>query len=108
MPKLGETLKGKKFQMGFGGKGANKAIASSRLGSKCSVIAKLGDDVFGKDYLNNFKQNSIDISHVKVTDQAATGVAPIYVDQNGFHLFIPTSMKSYSCLLYKLKVTTPY
>ena len=41
MPQIGETLMGKKFQSGFGGKGANKAIACSRLGSKCAVIAKV-------------------------------------------------------------------
>jgi ribokinase len=41
MPKLGETLMGKRFQSGFGGKGANTAIACSRLGGKCAVIAKV-------------------------------------------------------------------
>jgi ribokinase len=41
MPQMGETFKGKSFKMGFGGKGANKAIASSRLGSKCAVISKV-------------------------------------------------------------------
>jgi ribokinase len=41
MPKVGETLMGKKFQMGFGGKGANKAIACSRLGSNCAVISRV-------------------------------------------------------------------
>ena len=38
---MGETLMGKEFKMGFGGKGANKAIACSRLGSECGVIAKV-------------------------------------------------------------------
>ena len=83
MPKLGETIMGKEFKIGFGGKGANKAIACSRLGSKCSVIAKLGDDIFGKNYLENFKENKIDTSRVFISDRAATGVAPICVDQNG-------------------------
>ena len=41
MPKIGETIMGNRFKMGFGGKGANKAIACARLGSKCSVIAKV-------------------------------------------------------------------
>ena len=85
--------------------GANKAIACSRLGSDCAVIAKvtrllyfismmhnlikfclfkLGNDVFGKDYLNNFKANNINITNVFISNEAATGVAPIYVDENGF------------------------
>jgi ribokinase len=41
MPRLGETLMGNKFQSGFGGKGANTAVACSRLGAKCAVIAKV-------------------------------------------------------------------
>lgn len=83
MPLIGETLMGQKFQMGFGGKGANKAIACSRLGSRCSVIAKLGNDTFGRDYFENFKKNGINTDRVLFTDDAATGVAPICVDENG-------------------------
>lgn len=41
MPSIGETLMGNEFKIGFGGKGANKAIACSRLGSNCSVIGKV-------------------------------------------------------------------
>jgi ribokinase len=41
MPIMGETLMGNSFKMGFGGKGANKAIACSRLGSKCAVVSKV-------------------------------------------------------------------
>ncbi len=87
MPQIGETLMGDSFKTGFGGKGANKAVACSRLGSKCAVIAKLGDDVFGRDYLKNFADNGISVEHVSVTDKAATGVAPICVDENGIFSF---------------------
>lgn len=83
MPTMGETLMGNSFKMGFGGKGANKAIACSRLGSKCAVVSKLGNDVFGKDYLENFQKNNIRTDYVFTTDQAATGVAPICVDKEG-------------------------
>lgn len=83
MPQIGETLMGNSFKMGFGGKGANKAIACSRLGSNCAVISKLGNDVFGKDYLENFRKNKIRTEYVFTTDDAATGVAPIVVDKNG-------------------------
>jgi ribokinase len=43
MPQIGETLMGKKFEIGFGGKGANKAVACARLGSKCAVVSKVSD-----------------------------------------------------------------
>lgn len=83
MPIMGETLMGDSFKMGFGGKGANKAIACSRLGSNCTVISKLGNDIFGRDYLDNFKKNNVKTDFVFTTEEAATGVAPIVVDENG-------------------------
>ena len=43
----------------------------------------MGNDVFGRDYLDNFQKNHIRTDYVFTTDQAATGVAPIYVDKDG-------------------------
>ena len=57
MPKTGETLMGKRFQIGFGGKGANTAMAASRLGSKCSVIAKVNGRIIY--HINNALSNRI-------------------------------------------------
>ena len=53
LPKLGETLPGTKFQMGFGGKGANQAVAAARLGAKVSLIGRVGSDAFGEQLLAN-------------------------------------------------------
>lgn len=54
MPKIGETKMGNSFKMGFGGKGANKAIACSRLGSNCAVVSKVFlNFVYLFDYLGN-------------------------------------------------------
>jgi sugar/nucleoside kinase (ribokinase family) len=49
---------------------------------------KLGNDVFGKDYVENFKKNNINTKHVFFTNEAATGVAPICVDNNGKEKFV--------------------
>ena len=46
---------------------------------------KLGNDIFGKNYLQNLEENNIKTDHVTFTDQASTGVAPILVDDNGSH-----------------------
>lgn len=46
----------------------------------------MGDDSFGQNYLQNFKDNGVDITHVGVTKEAATGVAPIAVDDSGMIL----------------------
>jgi len=83
MPALGETLHGTRFQMGFGGKGANQAVMAAKLGAAVTMISKVGRDVFGENTLKNFEQHQISTRHVHVTDQAFSGVAPIAVDVEG-------------------------
>lgn len=80
LPKLGETLTGTRFQMGFGGKGANQAVMAAKLGAEVAMITKLGDDIFGKDTLKNYETLGFDTRHVRFTKEASTGVAPIWVD----------------------------
>lgn len=80
LPKLGETLTGTRFQMGFGGKGANQAVMAAKLGAEVAMITKLGDDIFGKDTLKNYETLGFATSHVLFTSEASTGVAPIWVD----------------------------
>ncbi|CAF1598205.1 unnamed protein product [Rotaria sp. Silwood1] len=82
-PKIGETIEGNKFEKGFGGKGANQCVQAAKLGGKVAMIGKLGDDIFGKEYLDNLKQLGVNTDHVSITKEAATGVAPIIVDKEG-------------------------
>lgn len=79
MPVEGETVEAPDFQMGFGGKGANQAVAASRLGSKVSFISMVGNDTFGKQQLANFKENHIDTTGVGIGTKSS-GAAPIFVD----------------------------
>ena len=81
LPKLGETLPGTRFEQGFGGKGANQAVMAAKLGAQVSFVTKLGDDVFGQQYLDRFRDLDFDTTHVTVSDEEATGVAPIWVDE---------------------------
>ncbi len=81
LPKLGETLPGTRFEQGFGGKGANQAVMAAKLGAQVTFVTKLGDDVFGQQYLERFRDLNFDMTHVTVTDEDATGVAPIWVDE---------------------------
>jgi len=69
--------------MGFGGKGANQAVMAAKLGASVSIITKLGDDIFGKQTLENFQKFGIDTNNVTFTNKAFSGVAPISVDQFG-------------------------
>src|SRR5271169_2145783 len=82
-PRPGETLFGKTFEMGFGGKGANQAVASRLCGAQVLMVAKVGDDLFGRATIDNFTSFGIDTSYVQVAPDAPTGVAPIFVEPDG-------------------------
>lgn len=88
LPSIGETLHGTRFHMGFGGKGANQAIMAAKLGGDVTMVAKLGQDVFGENTLKNFESWGIKTQHVHFTDQAFSGVAPIAVDPEGHNSII--------------------
>jgi ribokinase len=82
-PRPGETLFGKTFEMGFGGKGANQAVASRLCGAEVLMVAKVGDDLFGRATIDNFTSFGIDTTHVQIVPDAPTGVAPIFVEPDG-------------------------
>lgn len=88
LPRMGETLHGNRFHMGFGGKGANQAVMAAKLGGDVAMVAKLGQDVFGENTLKNFESWGVDTQHVHLTDQAFSGVAPIAVDPEGHNAII--------------------
>ncbi|WIK63915.1 ribokinase [Gleimia hominis] len=79
MPSEGETIEAPDFKMGCGGKGANQAVAASRLGSRVLMLTRVGNDLFADNTIRNFEENGIDTTHVLRTD-ATSGVAPIFVD----------------------------
>ena len=83
LPRVGETLHGTQFRMGYGGKGANQAVMAARLGAEVTMVCKLGRDVFGEGTLENFRSLGVDTTHVGFTEKAFSGVAPIAVDPDG-------------------------
>jgi ribokinase len=82
-PKPGETIFGQRFDLGFGGKGANQAVAARLCGSEVFMVARVGTDLFGPATIENFRQQGIDPTHVKQVDGLSSGVAPIFVEPNG-------------------------
>src|SRR5262249_10416782 len=82
-PKPGETIFGDSFDLGFGGKGANQAVASRLCGADVFMVARVGNDLFGPATIENFKKLGIDASQVKPIDGVSSGVAPIFVEPNG-------------------------
>jgi ribokinase len=88
LPRMGETLHGTRFHMGYGGKGANQAVMAAKLGGDVAMVTKLGQDIFGENTLKNFQSWGVDTQHVLFTDQAFSGVAPIAVDPDGHNALI--------------------
>jgi ribokinase len=82
-PKPGETIFGQKFDLGFGGKGANQAVAARLCGADVFMVARVGSDLFGPATIENFKKLGIDTTYVKQIDGLSSGVAPIFVEPNG-------------------------
>ena len=68
MPEEGETVEAPDFTIGCGGKGANQAVAASRLGSDVLMVTRVGNDVFAANTIENFARNGIDTAHVLPTD----------------------------------------
>ena len=82
-PRPGETILGKKFDLGFGGKGANQAVAARLCGANVGMVAKVGSDLFGPATIRNFESQGIDATHVRIANGVSSGVAPIFVDASG-------------------------
>lgn len=80
MPKEGETIEAPEFEMGCGGKGANQAVAASRLGATVRMVTRVGNDIFAANTVKNFDDNGIDTEWVLETT-GSSGVAPIFVDR---------------------------
>src|SRR5437763_9112691 len=82
-PRPGETIFGSSFSLGFGGKGANQAVAARLCGGAVAMVARVGDDLFGPATLANFAAQGVDASHVHITPGVSSGVAPIFVETSG-------------------------
>jgi len=82
-PRPGETIFGREFHLGFGGKGANQAVAARLCGANVSMVARVGDDLFGEATIRNFTSRGVDASRVLITPGVSSGVAPIFVDSSG-------------------------
>ncbi|QMB08237.1 ribokinase [Citrobacter freundii] len=82
-PTPGETVTGSHYQVAFGGKGANQAVAAGRSGANIAFIACTGDDDIGERVRKQLASDNIDIAPVSVISGEATGVALIFVNAEG-------------------------
>lgn len=77
MPRSGETINGYGFLMNSGGKGGNQAVAAAKLGVDVKMIANVGNDIFGKQLLDDIKSYGVDVSNVEISNDVSSGVAMI-------------------------------
>jgi ribokinase len=87
VPAAGETVIGDRFQMGFGGKGANQAVMAARLGARVWMVGALGDDVYAGMTVDNLIAQGVDATHVARV-AGSSGVAPIWVEPDGTNRII--------------------
>lgn len=78
-PRVGETVAGRQVLYFPGGKGANQAVAASRLGAKTTLIGRLGTDAFGAELRTFLTAQGIDPGSIKETPETHTGTAIITV-----------------------------
>src|SRR5258708_36328175 len=79
-PRPGETIFGREFHLGFGGKGANQAVAARLCGANVSMVARVGDDLFGTATIENFAKQGIDSRRARASPRASSELAPTSVD----------------------------
>jgi ribokinase len=83
IPRAGETLLGGEFVTAAGGKGANQAVGAARAGGKVAFIARVGRDAFGDQAIAGLLRDGIDVSRVFRDKLTPSGVALIFVAQDG-------------------------
>src|SRR5260370_23065262 len=81
-PRPGETIFGKKFDLGFGGKAANQAVAARLCGANVGMVAKVGSDLFGPATIKNFEAQGIDATYRRIAKEISSGVTQIVVVSN--------------------------
>ncbi|KNC11376.1 ribokinase [Klebsiella sp. RIT-PI-d] len=82
-PTPGETVIGNQYQIAFGGKGANQAVAAGRSGANIAFIACTGDDDTGERIRTQLISDNVDIEPVSTIAGESTGVALIFVNGEG-------------------------
>lgn len=83
VPVPGETIIGGTFSTAAGGKGANQAVAAVRAGGDVTFVARVGEDMFGQKARDGFVKDNINVDHVLNDKDAPSGVALIFVGEDG-------------------------
>ncbi|MCK0470172.1 ribokinase [Halalkalibacter sp. APA_J-10(15)] len=88
VPEQGETVMGEGFRTMPGGKGANQAVAAARLGAEVHMIARVGEDSFGKELQSHLKEQNVNIDNVEPVTDNHTGVATIVLSERDNRIIV--------------------
>ncbi len=91
VPQQGETLQGDGFATACGGKGANQAVAASRLGAHTTIVGRVGEDEFGRKLRSNLDQDGVKTDAVTSDPETSSGVALILLERSGDNRIIVMS-----------------
>jgi ribokinase len=83
LPSPGQTVLADSFATTPGGKGANQAVAARRAGADVVLVAAVGADDLGRQAIEHYRREGIDVDHIQTVDQAPSGVALIFVSRDG-------------------------
>ena len=84
IPSVGQTIKCEDgYEYIPGGKGANAALAVSKLGGDSIFCAKLGSDTHGAKLVNIYAEAGINTRFVSADRNERTGLALVMVEANG-------------------------
>jgi len=83
VPRSGETIIGTSFNRFPGGKGANQAVAASRLGGHVTMIGKVGNDSFGDEIIDALISNQVETSNILRDSNYTTGIGSVTLDEQG-------------------------
>lgn len=84
----GESLIGKDFDMGPGGKGSNQAIGAARLGAQVNLLEKIGQDIFAEAAIDLYASEGMDPKYIIQDPESYTGAAIITLNQAGENLIV--------------------
>jgi ribokinase len=90
-PSPGQTVFGNNFQASPGGKGANQAVGVARLGGRPRFLGRVGNDDFGRSLKQSIAAEGVDVDHLMLTEDTATGIAIVVVDSKGENSIIVSS-----------------
>lgn len=91
LPNPGETIIAKGHFSGSGGKGANQAVAVSRLGASVAMVGRVGSDEHGRGLIDGLMDEGVDVSSIGADDHHGTGLAVITIDPTGENTIVGSS-----------------